>query len=159
MAKSVLDRFLNFIGFEDAEPVEGEPLEGENPGGGNLVPRGRKAAVVNLHTQMQGKVVLIEPLSYDEVQSIVDQLKNHKSIIVNVETIEKELAKRMVDFLSGATYALGGSMQKVSSGIFLFVPSNIEITGSMRDEITAQMNERSAADKIAERNLLFWKNK
>ncbi|MGI5838414.1 MAG: cell division protein SepF [bacterium] len=158
MAKGVLDKFLNFIGFEDTGLDEGEMPEGEVPDSNNIVPRGRKAAVVNLHTQMQGKVVLIEPLSFDEVQSIVDQLKNHKSIIVNVETIEKELAKRMVDFLSGATYALGGNMQKVSSGIFLFVPSNIEITGSMRDEINERMNER-AAEKITERNLLFWKNK
>lgn len=158
MAKSVLDKFLNFIGFEDAEPVEGDPPEGEAPGGNIFVPRGRKAAVVNLHTQMQGKVVLIEPLSFDEVQSIVDQLKNHKSVIVNVETLDKEIAKRMVDFLSGATYALGGNMQKVSSGIFIFAPSNIEITGSMRDEINDKMSER-AADRITERNLLFWKNK
>lgn len=158
MGKNVLERFLNFIGFEDAGPVEEDSPEGDIPGSGGVTPRGRKAAVVNLHTQKQGRVVLAEPLSFDEVQGIVDHLKNHKSIIVNLETIDKDLAKRMVDFLSGATHALGGNMQKVSAGIFLFAPSNVEISGRVREEVSERISER-AAEKLEEKNLLFWKNR
>ncbi len=160
MARNAWEKFLTFIGFEDAGPAEGENPETENPAAEPVAPRGRKAAVVNLHTQKQGRVVLVDPLSFDEVQGIVDHLKNHKSIIVNLEAIDKDLGKRMVDFLSGATYALGGSMQKVSAGIFLFAPSNVEISGTIREEVDERLAERQA-EKNGEKdkNVLFWKNR
>lgn len=158
MAKNIMDKFLNFIGFEDAEPQEEEPVAPEAAAAEEIPARNRRAAVVNLHTQKQARMVLIEPTSFEEAQGIADHLKNHKSIIVNLETADKDLAKRIVDFVSGATYALGGNMQKISAGIFLFAPSNIEITGSMREEINETLSDRVEM-KPLDRGSLFRRSK
>ena len=92
--------------------------------------------MVNLHTsQKQLKVIVVEPLCFDEVQNIADHLRSRKPVIINLEDAEKELAKRIVDFISGTTYALGGSMQKVGNNIFLFVPANIDIAIDQRDQL------------------------
>jgi len=81
------------------------------------------------------RVVVMEPTSFEEAQNIADQLKSRRPVIVNLENAEKMLAKRIVDFISGTTYALNGNMQKVGNGIFLFVPTNVDISGEMRDEL------------------------
>ncbi len=98
-------------------------------------PRKNKGQVVSLHSQRQMRVSVVEPKSFDEVQVIADNLKNHRPVIVNLEQAEPELAKRVVDFVSGATYALDGSMQKVGKGIFLFVPSNVDIEVDLKEQI------------------------
>lgn len=127
MAKKLMDKVLGFIGFEE-EPEE-EPVEtlAEGP----LVKK--KNTVVSLHAQRQVKVVVAEPRTFEEVQEIVDNLKNRRPVIVNLERVDGDLARRIVDFVSGATYGLNGSMQKVGGGIFLFVPSNIDIAGETQD--------------------------
>ncbi|KUK41848.1 MAG: Cell division protein sepF [Clostridia bacterium 62_21] len=127
MAKKLMDKVLGFIGFEE-EPEE-EPVEtlAESP----LVKK--KSTVVSLHAQRQVKVVVAEPRTFEEVQEIVDNLKNRRPVIVNLERVDGDLARRIVDFVSGATYGLNGSMQKVGGGIFLFVPSNIDIAGETQD--------------------------
>jgi cell division inhibitor SepF len=78
---------------------------------------------------------LVEPTSYDEVQSICDDLKSKKPIIINFEEMDKEVAKRMVDFISGAVYALDGTIQKVSNGIVLVAPSNVDVLGDIKNSI------------------------
>jgi cell division inhibitor SepF len=96
----------------------------------------KKSNVVNIHTASTPmKVVLVEPTSYDEVQSICDDLKSKKPIIINFENMDKEVAKRMVDFISGAVYALDGTIQKVSNGIVLVAPSNVDVLGNIRNSI------------------------
>lgn len=125
------------MGFADEEPEE-EILE-ENDRERNIqeeVRTSRKnAQVVSIHTQKQMRVVVMEPNSFEEAQNIADQLKTRRPVIVNLENAEKTLAKRIVDFISGTTYALNGNMQKVGNGIFLFVPNNVDISGEMRDEL------------------------
>ncbi|MGQ9498419.1 MAG: cell division protein SepF [Desulfotomaculales bacterium] len=127
MAKKLVDKVLGFIGFEE-EPEE-EPVE--TLAEGSLVKK--KNTVVSLHAQRQVKVVVAEPRTFEEVQEIVDNLKNRRPVIVNLERVDGDLARRIVDFVSGATYGLNGSMQKVGGGIFLFVPSNIDIAGETQD--------------------------
>jgi len=95
--------------------------------------------VVNIHTAASPmKVVLVEPTSYDEVQSICDDLKSKKPIIINFENMDKEIARRMVDFISGAVYALDGTIQKVSNGIVLVAPSNVDVLGNIRSSIDSE---------------------
>ncbi|KJR48224.1 FtsZ-interacting protein [Desulfosporosinus sp. I2] len=136
MAK-LIDRVIGIMGFADEEPEE-EILE-ENDRERNIqeeVRTSRKnAQVVSIHTQKQMRVVVMEPNSFEEAQNIADQLKTRRPVIVNLENAEKTLAKRIVDFISGTTYALNGNMQKVGNGIFLFVPNNVDISGEMRDEL------------------------
>lgn len=79
------------------------------------------------------KLVLIEPKSFDECPKLVDGLKGRRPIIINLEKIETETAKKIFDFLSGATYALNGSVQKIANNIFIFAPESVDITASQED--------------------------
>lgn len=134
MAVKLMDKVLNFMGFEEEieeteEKVEREPQKRED------IPRHKKkekATVLSLNSQRQVQVIVVEPNSFDEVQGITDNLKSHSPVIINLEQAEPDLAKRVIDFLSGATYALNGSLQKVGSGIFLFVPYNMDINSELR---------------------------
>lgn len=91
--------------------------------------------VVNLATsQKQMKVMVVEPMSFDDAQHIADYLKNRKPAVVNFENTEKEVAKRMIDFISGTTYALGGTIQKIGNNIFLCAPNNVDVAYSPHEE-------------------------
>ncbi|AGA70202.1 hypothetical protein Desdi_2790 [Desulfitobacterium dichloroeliminans LMG P-21439] len=137
MAK-LLDKVIGIMGFADEdfeddyfEEDEKEEVVREEPRATN----NRKGAqVVSIHTQKQVKVVVLEPQAFEDSQNIADQLKNRRPVIVNLENADRNLAKRIVDFVSGTTYALGGNMQKVGNGIFLFVPNNVDISGEMKDD-------------------------
>jgi cell division inhibitor SepF len=91
----------------------------------------KQAPVVSIHTQKQVRVVVVEPVSFEEAQGIAEHLKARKSVILNLERTDIALSQRLVDFISGTTYALGGNMQKVGNGIFLFVPNNVDISGEL----------------------------
>lgn len=75
----------------------------------------------------QFKVLVVEPRAFEEVQTIVDQLRQRRPVILNVEALDKEQAQRILNFLGGAIYALNGETQRVSSGIFIFAPANVDI--------------------------------
>ena len=98
-------------------------------------PYGKKGKVVNITSTTQFKVVVLQPESFEEAREIADNLKANKPVIVNLEKIEKEQARRMVDFVSGASYALGGDIQKISNMIFLVTPYNVGILGDFKDEL------------------------
>lgn len=137
MSRKLMDKVLGIMGFEE-EAMEDdernrEPKYREEE---DIVPASkRKGQVLNLHAQRQLKVVVSEPRAFEDVQGLADNLKNRRPVIVNLEKSDAELAKRVVDFISGATYALNGSLQKVGSGIFLIVPSNMDISSELGDEI------------------------
>lgn len=122
MSKRLVEKVLGFIGFED-EPYE-DQVQAESQ---EALLRGKRGAVVSLHTQRQMRVMVSEPRSFDDAQEIADHLRNRRPVIVNLERVETELARRVVDFVSGAAYALSGSVQKVGGGIFLFAPNNVDI--------------------------------
>jgi cell division inhibitor SepF len=81
------------------------------------------------------KLVVFEPQGFDDVQPIVDHLKNRRPVILNMEEIEKSLARRITDFVGGAVYALDGAVQKVSTSIMLFTPANVEVSIPPRAEL------------------------
>ena len=98
----------------------------------------RKGNVLSIHSSNAAapmKVVLSEPSDFDDVKDICDELKNKKPVIVNFENVDTNLAQRMVDFISGAVYALDGSIQKVSRGIIIIAPQNVDILGSIKSSI------------------------
>lgn len=137
MASNILNKVLYFMGIGEAVEEEHEEAEAVKPQIEAVVPSvHRKNNVVNIHSAASPmKVVLVEPTSYDEVQSICDDLKSKKPIIINFEEMDKEVARRMVDFISGAVYALDGTIQKVSNGIVLVAPSNVDVLGSIKNTI------------------------
>ncbi|MCM1370988.1 MAG: cell division protein SepF [Clostridium sp.] len=80
------------------------------------------------------KMILLEPRAYSESQQIVDHLKSRNTVVVNLKRVTSDQAKRIVDFLSGTIYAIGGEIQKIGGGIFLCTPNNVNIQGSISDE-------------------------
>jgi len=136
MAK-LIDKVIGIMGFaeEELEDELSEESDREKNEQEEVRTSRKNAQVVSIHTQKQMRVVVMEPNSFEEAQNIADQLKSRRPVIVNLENTEKLLAKRIVDFISGTTYALNGNMQKVGNGIFLFVPNNVDISGEMRDEL------------------------
>ena len=87
--------------------------------------------VVNIHATTQLQVVLVKPERYEDVTSIADHLNDKKTVVLNLESADRELSRRIVDFLSGATYANHGNMRKVSKGTFLIVPYGVDMMGEV----------------------------
>lgn len=92
------------------------------------------------------KMILLEPRAYSESQQIADHLKNRNSVVVNLKRVTAEQAKRIIDFLSGCIYAIGGSMQKIGVGIYLCTPKNVNVQGKITDE--ADKKEKEEAEEI-----------
>jgi len=97
-------------------------------------------AAVNRITS-QFKMVVIEPKSFDESPKLVDNLKAKKPVIINLEKLESDTARKIFDFLSGATYALNGNVQKIANNIFVFVPENVDVTSSVDQKSSASFSE------------------
>ena len=81
-----------------------------------------------------GKMILLEPRAFSESQQIADHLKKRNTVVVNMKRVTSEQAKRIIDFLSGTVYAIGGDLQKIGVGIFLCTPKNVNVEGSISDE-------------------------
>lgn len=96
--------------------------------------------VVNLSSiqNTSSKVVLAEPRNYNEAQDIADNIVNRRAVIINLQRVDHQQAKRIVDFLSGTVYAVKGDIQKLGSETFLCTPDNVEITGSISEMLYEQ---------------------
>ena len=81
-----------------------------------------------------GKMILLEPRAYSESQQIADHLKKRNTVVVNMKRVTAEQAKRIIDFLSGTVYAIGGDLQKIGVGIFLCTPKNVNVEGSISED-------------------------
>jgi len=111
------------------EPLR-EPLarERERERVENIIPLRGNEAIRTLTTRF--KIVVIEPKGFDECPKLVDSLKSKKPVIINLENIENDTARKIFDFLSGATYALNGNVQKIAQNIFVFLPENVDVQAS-----------------------------
>ncbi len=140
---SIFNKILNIIGLEETilEDVEETEVEDTlSKSHDDLIEpkfqsKNRKGKVVNIHTTSYVKVVVYQPLSFDDTQDIIDNLKNRKPIVVNLDALDADLAQRVLDFISGAVYSLDGTIQKVSRGIFVLAPSNVDIVGNIPEEL------------------------
>ena len=95
-------------------------------------PRNMQTKVIPMSNNMSSsKMVITQPTCYDEVEGIGDYLKGKKSIIINLENVSKEDARRILDFLSGATFMVEGTIQRVSNLIYLITPKNVEIQNDL----------------------------
>ena len=80
------------------------------------------------------KMVLVEPRAYSESQTIADHLKKRNSVVVNLKRVTSDQAKRIIDFLTGCVYAIGGDLQKLGTGIYLCTPKNVSVQGKMTEQ-------------------------
>lgn len=127
MGNKFINKVLYFLGIGDEEPQMEEKEEKDY----GLLPIDQrpKGRVINIHQNIKNKMVILKPASFDDVKEITDEVKNRRAVIVNMEKVDKENAKRILDFLSGSIYALNGTVKKVGPGIFVFAPDNIDISG------------------------------
>ena len=96
--------------------------------------RGRDK-VVNIHTTTQLQVVLIKPESFEGASDIADHLRDKRTVVLNLESTNREISRRTLDFLSGVAYALGGKIKKVANSTFIITPYNVDIQGDLIDEL------------------------
>ncbi|XID95310.1 cell division protein SepF [Paenibacillaceae bacterium WGS1546] len=139
----VMNRFLNYFGLNEDQEQASERdrgMENDNQEIETPVFESRKHSsknnVVSIHSQKSARVVLTEPRSYDEAQEIADQLKSRRSVVVNLQRVRRDQAIRIVDFLSGTVYALGGHISKLGSDIFLCTPDSVEVSGTITEMLT-----------------------
>lgn len=98
---------------------------------------GMHSKVVSINTNVNMQVVVATPENLEEAAEVCEDLKDKKTVVVNLETVEHETAQRITDFLCGASYALDGSIQLVSNEIFIIGPVNVDITGQFKEELKA----------------------
>lgn len=117
---------------EEKTETKRSPAYTENTAQKKAEPRviGGKAKTVTF-SQNQMQVVLVKPERYDDVTAIADHLNDRKTVVLNLESADRDLSRRIVDFLSGATYANHGNMRKVSKGTFLIVPNGVDMMGEL----------------------------
>lgn len=138
--------------FDDYEPVSrsermdrtgGERLErraakSSQENTGTLYPvenERRSNKVVNIHTTTQLQVVLVKPERFENASEIADHLREKRTVVLNLEQTDKTVARRLIDFLSGVTYANEGTIKKVSMATYIMTPYNVEIMGDLIDEL------------------------
>ena len=139
----ILNKLMDFIGIEDAEEEEysngyfdDEQQAAAEDNVVSLGNRGRRKTaaagsnVVSLPTASPMKMVVYRPVSYEDTQNIIDNLKSRKPVIVNMEELEIDCAQRILDFMAGAIYALDGTIYKISRGIFVVAPTNYDVIGN-----------------------------
>ena len=90
------------------------------------------------------KMMLLEPRAYSESQQIADYLKERNAVVVNLKRVTPDQAKRIVDFLSGTLYAIGGDLQKLGGGIFLCTPNNVNVEGEISDDAPPKAQSKRA---------------
>lgn len=99
----------------------------------------QKKNVVSLQSvKNSSKLVLVEPRVFNQSQEIADHLKNRRAVVVNLQQIDKSEARRIVDFLSGTVYAIGGEIQKIGTYIVLCTPDNVEVSGTISEVLLDQ---------------------
>jgi cell division inhibitor SepF len=91
--------------------------------------------VVNINATTQLSVVLVKPEKFEDAAEIADHLREKRTVVLNLESVNKELARRLVDFLSGVTYAQDGKIKKVANSTFIITPYNVDIMGDLIDEL------------------------
>src|SRR3972149_114214 len=119
-----MEKFMTFLGF-------GEEGGEDGTGGAESAGPARRAAVFGLHAPRQWEVIVIERRSLEDGRRGADFVKARRPVFVNLQGVEQDLARRIVDFLSGGTYALDGHLQRVGEEMVLFTPSNVAITAEL----------------------------
>lgn len=122
MAANFFDKIVNFVGLS---PEEAEYQEEA----AHATPERRRGAFLSVHTNnpVSSKVAVFHPTSFEEVQKLADALKSRDAVIVNFEGVDDYLTRRIIDFLSGVTYILGGETQKIGQAVMIFAPPNFDI--------------------------------
>ncbi len=134
---STVNKMLKWIGIAEEEDEEMYEEVAVEETAEPIIPFGRKAKVSQVPGGAPSKVVVIQFMNFDDAKDAADHLKNKKPVVANLEKLDNDTTRRVVDFLSGAVYGVSGRIQNVSNRIFLITPSNVEVTGNYQEDIKA----------------------
>ena len=134
---SLKDEFRKFIHPYDEEDEPEEYQEEERP----ERPRrdeerrsdDRRSKVVNIHATTQLKVVLVKPERFENASEIADHLKEKRTVVLNLESTNKDVARRLIDFLSGVAYATSGNVKRVAAKTYIVTPYSVDLMGDLID--------------------------
>lgn len=135
--------YLHAEGPEPVSSIRAVPREemAQVPPVGAVTPR--PAAVRAIPNEKAAKVHVVAPERFADAQQIGDRLRDSQPVIVNLQVVDRELSRRMIDFCSGVTYALGGTMDKVADQVFLLTPSNVEVSAEEKRRLSERGLYRS----------------
>lgn len=151
----MMDKFRSFMGMPDEDDYEedydyekeGEqelishkraakdPPVADNPYAGEPEMVKRSNKVVNIAATTQLSVVLVKPERFDDASSIADHLNDKRTVVLNLESTNKDVSRRLVDFLSGVAYANQGQIKRVANSTFIITPYNVDFVGDLLDEL------------------------
>ncbi|CAM3264302.1 DUF552 domain-containing protein [Brevibacillus invocatus] len=135
----VMNKLMGFLGLDNEEYIEEtvEEQREEQDSSAKRQPAGRANNVVPFQArEKEGiRLILCEPRHYSDAQDIADNLRHRRPVVVNLHRVEKDQAKRIIDFLSGTVYALNGDIQKVGDTIFVCTPDHVDIQGTISSVI------------------------
>ena len=143
----LIDKFKDLIGsdeddFYDDEEMDFLPAKKEEPAPLpseekklSVLDGKKQNKVVNIHATTQLKVVLVKPERFEDASTIADHLNNKRTVVLNLESTNKEVSRRLVDFLSGVAYANNGQIKRVANSTFIITPYNVDIMGDLLDEL------------------------
>ncbi|MFD2760527.1 cell division protein SepF [Lentibacillus juripiscarius] len=139
---SIMNKLKTFFTMDEEDMYADEEMDTGTPGNGagQNSQRHNRENVVNLTSIQQpaSKVVLYEPRNYNEAQEIADNVVNKRAAVINLQRIDQQQAKRIVDFLSGTVYAVNGDIQKLGDQTFLCTPENVDVSGSITDTLVEE---------------------
>ena len=137
---SFLDELKKLAHPYEDEDEEFEDFEDDSPGRDAFEDRrskfdDRRSKVVNIHATTQLKVVLVKPERFENASEIADQLKDKRTVVLNLESTNKDVARRLIDFLSGVAYAGEGKIKKVAANTYIITPYHVDIEGDLIVEL------------------------
>ena len=145
MAAAIVNKVLDFLGVEtgEQEDYEDEAMEYVNEEENEETGKKGffKSRVVSMPQVQQVRMVITQPTTFEQSEEICGYLKEKKSVIINLEYVNKDVARRIIDFVAGAVNALDGHMQKISNAIFLVAPVNYDIASDLaREELKNKLS-------------------
>ena len=126
----------NLLDGEEGEDISTEePTEKTSIFGKAVSGDSKQNKVVNIHTTTQLQVVLVKPQRFDDARPVADHLNSKHTVVLNLEATNKEVSRRLIDFLSGVAYANNGQIKRVANSTYIITPYNVNIMGDLLDEL------------------------
>ena len=148
LSMGLMDKFKNFIGIPEEEYYDEENDVDFMPSGNasskssepfveDVSSNGdnKRNKVVNIHATTQLQVVLVKPERFDDASTVADHLNSKRTVVLNLESTNKDVSRRLIDFLSGVAYANNGQIKRVANSTYIITPYNVDIMGDLLDEL------------------------
>lgn len=136
---SIVDKFKNFVGIPEDDYYEDEEMDFVTP---TKTPEytapaepAKRNKVVNIAATTQLSVVLVKPERFEDASGIADHLNAKRTVVLNLESTNKEVSRRLIDFLSGVAYANEGQIKRVANSTYIITPYNVDFVGDLLDEL------------------------